>query len=158
MQIVKEIMTSKVYYLALKDTLFDAYEVMKTRQISHIPVVEDQKVVGMLSQGDVLLHANYRNSSLELTNLAVAKIMSTDVVSCLPSASIASVAATMLCCRIEAIPVTDVDGCLQGIVTSTDLLDYLCCLEEQAGRNVMPLDFLERGPFFKHQVAVNRAI
>lgn len=153
MQIVKEIMTSKVYCLSPKDTLFDAYELMKTCQVTHVPVVKEKKIVGMVSQGDVLLHANYRDRNLELRDLPISEVMSKDVVSCLPSASIASAAATMLCCRIEAIPVVDVDGYLRGIVTSTDLLDYLCSLEEKAGRNVMPLDFLERDPLHKHQVA-----
>lgn len=149
MALVKSIMTPKVFSLELKDSLLDAYEIMKTCQVTHMPVVEERQVVGMVSRGDILLHANYRDKSLELADVPITDVMSRSVVTCLPSATIANVAATMMCCKIEAIPVVNVDGELIGIVTSTDLLDYLCMLEEEAGGNVMPLDFVERDRTFR---------
>lgn len=144
MALVKSIMTPKVFSLGLKDTLLEAYEIMKTCQVTHIPVLEDKRVVGMVSRGDILLHATYHDKNLELSDVPITDIMSRSVVTCLPSATVANVAATMICCKIEAIPVVNVDGELSGIVTSTDLLDYLCMLEEEAGGNVMPFDFIER--------------
>lgn len=146
MSLVKSIMTPKVFCLNLKDTLLEAYEIMKTCQVTHIPVLAEKRVVGMVSRGDILLHANYRDNNLEFSDIPITDVMSRSVVTCLPSATIANVAATMLCCKIEAIPVVNVDGELTGIVTSTDLLDYLCMLEEEAGGNVMPFDFIERDP------------
>lgn len=160
MQIVKHIMTSKVYCLAPNDTLFDAYEIMKTCQVSHVPVVdEDRKVVGMVSQGDVLLYGSFKNKHLQLESTQISKVMTRQVVTCLPSTSIANAAATMICCRIEAIPVVDVDQNIIGIVSSTDLLDYLCKLEEDAGRRVMPIDFLERDPLInRYSLDPRRAV
>lgn len=160
MQIVKHIMTSKVYCLAPNDSLFDAYEIMKTCGVTHVPVVDDdRKVVGMVSQGDVLLYGSYKNRKLQLEGASIAKVMTRRVVTCLPSTSVANIAATMICCRIEAIPVVDIDQNLIGIVSSTDLLDYLCALEEDAGRRVMPIDFLERDPLIsRYSLEPRRAV
>jgi len=51
---VREIMTEKVVYATLGDTIVQCMVLMKGRRIRHLPVVEGSKVVGMLSARDVL--------------------------------------------------------------------------------------------------------
>jgi len=51
---VGEIMTSKVCTAAVHDTVNNCMTVMTKRKIRHLPVVDDGKVVGMISIGDLV--------------------------------------------------------------------------------------------------------
>lgn len=51
---VKEIMTSPVIFVTPKQTVDDCMALMTNKRIRHLPVVEDEKVVGMISMGDVV--------------------------------------------------------------------------------------------------------
>jgi len=51
---VKEIMTSPVVFVTPKQTVDDCMALMTNKRIRHLPVVEDEKVVGMISIGDVV--------------------------------------------------------------------------------------------------------
>lgn len=51
---VSEFMTEGVYTCTQKDDMKSLMETMTTRRIRHLPVVEADKVVGMVSIGDVV--------------------------------------------------------------------------------------------------------
>lgn len=51
---VSEIMTSKVLYMTPDQTADDCMAVMSTHHIRHLPVVENDKPIGMLSVMDVM--------------------------------------------------------------------------------------------------------
>ena len=51
---VKEIMTSPVIFVTPKETVDDCMALMTNRRIRHLPVVENEKAVGMISIGDVV--------------------------------------------------------------------------------------------------------
>ena len=52
---VKDIMTSKVEMVSPDTNIDDAVEIMSSRQIRRLPVVENKKLVGMVSIGDLAL-------------------------------------------------------------------------------------------------------
>jgi CBS domain-containing protein len=51
---VEEIMTRKVFTVTLDQTVQDCMLVMTNQQIRHLPVVDDHRVVAMVSVGDVV--------------------------------------------------------------------------------------------------------
>ena len=51
--LVEEVMTKKVITIDAKDTYDKGLEIMTENRIRHLPVVENKKVIGMLSLGDL---------------------------------------------------------------------------------------------------------
>ncbi len=51
---VEEIMSKKVYTVHPEQTVEEAMEVMNSKHIRHLPVVDGDKVMGMISIGDVV--------------------------------------------------------------------------------------------------------
>ena len=52
--LVNEIMTTNVFTVNLEDSLEKCMELMRDKHIRHLPVVENDKAVGMVSIGDVV--------------------------------------------------------------------------------------------------------
>lgn len=53
---VREIMTTGVYYVLPEEDVNECLAVMTHRRIRHLPVVEGERLVGMISIGDVVKH------------------------------------------------------------------------------------------------------
>jgi CBS domain-containing protein len=51
---VKEIMTDKVYYVGLKTTAEECLILTTQQSIRHLPVLDNEKLVGLISIGDVV--------------------------------------------------------------------------------------------------------
>ncbi len=131
---VKEMMSSKLLTLHPKDKLKRAKEIFHEYDIHHIPIVVMNKLVGIISQGDILyLESIVSNSfdrfiqdkKFELDT--VDEVMTKSPV-CMPGdTTISEILKTMLDQRINAIPIIENDE-LIGLVTSQDLL---CILDRE---------------------------
>lgn len=53
---VREIMTTRVYYVLPEEDVNECLTVMTHHRVRHLPVVQDERVVGMISIGDVVKH------------------------------------------------------------------------------------------------------
>ena len=51
---VKEIMTSKVYFMRPEQDLQECMAQMTERHVRHLPIMEDDRLVGIISIGDVV--------------------------------------------------------------------------------------------------------
>ncbi len=51
---VKEIMSSKVVYIRPEQTVEDCMALMTDKRIRHLPVLENRKLVGLISIGDIV--------------------------------------------------------------------------------------------------------
>ena len=129
---VSKIMTKNVVTLNTNDDLVTAEERFKKYRIRHIPVVEGKVVVGMLSYTD-LLRISFADAVVadgetidtvvyDLFNIS--QVMVNDVVSVSPDTPIRDVAQFLAGKEFHALPVVD-NGKLVGIVTTTDLINYL---------------------------------
>ena len=56
---VREIMTEKVFSVHPDQTVHEVMTLMTEKRVRHLPVVEDDRVIGMISIGDVLRNVIY---------------------------------------------------------------------------------------------------
>lgn len=111
--------------------LSEVYDLVKGQGIHHVPVVEGDRLVGILSAAD-LLRFTYGNTyeqdertlkqSLELTSIREA--MTEDLVTIDADAFVKDAVSALSRGDIHALPVIEGDK-LAGMVTSTDLIRFL---------------------------------
>jgi len=116
--LVSDIMQSRVTTATPDTAVAEALGVLRTRGIRHLVVVEDDKLVGIVSDRD-LKQANALHE--RLGEWTVGDIMTRAVITIEPSAPVEDAAHVMLAEKISALPVTD-GGRLVGIVTETDVV------------------------------------
>jgi CBS domain-containing protein len=129
---VSMIMTEHVITLKKTDSLEKSEKLFKRHKIRHIPVVDNQVIIGMLSYSDLL-----RLSFADVTNdeenvvdvmvynmFTIDQVMKRNLVTVSSSKSIKEVAEILATNEFHALPVVD-NNKLTGIVTTTDLIKYL---------------------------------
>lgn len=129
---ISEIMSRNIIALNREDDLETAEILFKRHKIRHIPVVNGEIIIGMLSYSDLLrisfADAVYDNEeevdTLVYNMFTIDQVMVKDVVTVPSTATIKEVAKILSEKEFHALPVVD-DGNLVGIVTTTDLLKYL---------------------------------
>ena len=107
-------------------TLDAAYALMRAEDIRHLPVVSGHRLVGLLSERDILLLATPYEDQVLVPSIPVKAAMKTPVVTCRETTQLREVAAIMLDHKIDCLPVLDESGQLVGIITSSDLLEAWC--------------------------------
>jgi len=129
---VSNIMTSNLVLLNLNDTLEKAEELFKKHNIRHIPVVNNNKIEGILSYTD-LLRISFADAVYEEEDhvdtivynmFSLKQVMVRNVTTVKTSDSIYDVAQILAKENFHALPVEE-NGKLIGIVTTTDLINYL---------------------------------
>lgn len=128
---VSSIMTKNVIKLNLSDTLTKAEGLFKKYHIRHIPVVNGNIIIGMLSYTDLLrisfADAVYDDEEIDVTvynMFSVEQVMARNLVKVSPDNTIKEVAEILSKNEFHALPVVEGD-LLVGIVTTTDLIKYL---------------------------------
>ena len=132
---VREIMSKDIEVVDRNDNLWTVEERMVTKQLRHLPVLEQGEVVGMVTQRDLFKAAmsstmGYGEKAQQayLQSVCVKEIMTYPVVTVAPDTSAAAAADMMITIGIGCLPVVD-DQQLIGIVTKTDLLRCLRALD-----------------------------
>jgi len=129
---VTSIMTKNVIKLNVTDDLTKAETLFKKHHIRHIPVVNGNRIVGMLSLTDLLrisfadaVDDEAQEVDVTVYNMfTVEQVMARNLVKVSPETSIREVAQILATKEFHALPVV-MDELLVGIVTTTDLIKYL---------------------------------
>jgi len=128
---VKEIMMGAPVTLKPEDTLDLANDIMSLGQIRHLPIVENGKLVGILSQRDLfgaavdkIFKLRVRQQRELLKSFQIREIMHRKVISVTPDTIIKEAAHLMAEKKIGSLPVLEGNE-LVGLVTSTNILRYL---------------------------------
>jgi acetoin utilization protein AcuB len=129
--LVRDFMTTDLTTLQEDETLLDAALIFARSTLRHIPIVRDNKLVGIVTERDLKhytpsilsgIPAEQYNRLMETTPLS--KIMTRDLVTIRPERSLFEAAQILYDRRIGCLPVV-ADGELKGIITTTDMLKLL---------------------------------
>ena len=125
---VKDVMVKDVTSLGVEEELSLADDIMKLGRIRHLPIVDDEKLVGIISQRDLFkaslasaMGFGERVKRDFLKTVTVKEIMISEVISITSEADIKEAGRIMLEKKIGCLPVVDNDK-LIGLITETDIL------------------------------------
>jgi len=125
-------MTSPAIVITPDTPIPAAMALMREKNIRHLPVVENDRLIGIISRGDLreasiseAINADIYELNFMLNRLAVSKLMSQKVLTVTPEAPIVHAAELMTENKISGLPVADPGGAVIGIVTESDLLRML---------------------------------
>jgi CBS domain-containing membrane protein len=129
--VAREIMIGSPVTLKPEDTLDLANDVISLGRIRHIPVVDDGRLVGVLSDRDLIGAAathifglKHKSKSALLKSVLIKDVMKKKLVIVKPDTSIKDAARIRKDKKIGCVPVVS-DGALVGLVTTTDILRYV---------------------------------
>lgn len=127
---ISKIMTPNPITVNKTNKVSDVAQIFKEKNIHHIPVVSGDKLIGMISKTDIDKVSFVTNLQDDKVNTAIydsleiEQIMTSQLDTVQQDDEIREAATLLAGGRYHAIPVLE-GGQLQGIVTSTDVINYL---------------------------------
>jgi acetoin utilization protein AcuB len=119
MPIVSRYMSLAPVTIAPGDTMTSAHRLMRAGRLRHLPVVDDGRLVGLVSDRDLHLLESLRD--VDPDEVTVAEAMTEDVYAVGPRTPLAEVLAIMATRRIGSAVVVGDRG-VEGVFTATDAL------------------------------------
>lgn len=119
---VQEYMSPNPYSVATNESLAAARDMMDRYGVRHLPVLENGKLVGVLSEREVRVAQSLPKT--ELAQVSVEDVMTRNPYSVSPTAPLTRVAREMARKKYGCAVVMD-HGAIAGILTTTDALDAL---------------------------------
>jgi CBS domain-containing protein len=114
---VSQYMSRSVVTVTPQTEFHRAFDLMRSRNIHHLPVVDGGQVVGIVAERDLLLAAANFGSS----EVPIAEIMRGPAVCVAESALLKEAARLLVVRHIGSLPVLDSKKALVGIITETDI-------------------------------------
>ena len=127
---VSQIMTAKPITVNVTNKVKDVAQIFTENNIRHIPVVSGSDLIGMISKTDierisfVSEHQDVRANTQIYDSLKIEQIMTTNLDTVESNDEIRDAAKLLASGKYHALPVLE-NGQLKGIVTSTDVIDFL---------------------------------
>jgi acetoin utilization protein AcuB len=118
---ISRIMTREVLTVKPGDDLNVVKDILFSKRIHHLPVVEGKKMVGIITSYDLVklgkAHEDY-------SNIKVETVMTRGVATLGPNEKIGAAAEVFLENLFHGLPIVNERGELVGIVTTHDILKY----------------------------------
>jgi CBS domain-containing protein len=149
---VADVMTVDVVTVGKKTPLRDVAALLTERRISGLPVVDEGRVVGVVSEGDILAKERGRaaerrglfgvllddraKAELKLEARTAEAAMTSPALTIAPDRSVAEAAGTMVDQGVNRLPVVGTDGTLLGIVTRADLVRAFVRTDEELAEDI----------------------
>ena len=125
---IAEVMSRTVVTLTPEQTLRDAVELLRSKHIRHLPVVEDSKLIGIVTDRDVKRATPSLLSGVDrdeydrvLDETKIAQIMTREPMTVTPESELKAAVKVFIERKVGALPVVS-GSQLVGIVTEIDLL------------------------------------
>ena len=113
--LISRLMTNSPVTVSPRDTLQAAMSLMERGKFRRLPVVEGEKLVGIVTDRDIRAPQGYLQST------RVTAAMTADPMTVTPKQTVEDAARLMIAHKIGGLPVVE-DGKLLGVVTTTDVL------------------------------------
>lgn len=130
--LVKKWMTKDVITVDVHDTISEAIEALKRNKIRRLPVLENGKLVGIVTDRDLKEASPSKVTSLDiwevhylLSKIKVKDIYKPDPITISDEATLEQAAILMYDNKIGGLPVVDGKGNLVGIITEHDVFEAL---------------------------------
>ena len=131
---IDAIMSTSLITVSPSATLAEARTLMQDNNIHHLPVVDDDNLVGLITITNVLAASDSflrdNRDRIHANDIIVSDVMVKDVATVDISASLRQAALFLEKHQIGCLPVID-DGKLKGIITDTDFVAIAINLLEQ---------------------------
>ena len=125
--LVRDVMTRNLITVDPETSFTDALKIMRENKIRRLPVLENGKLVGIVTEKDILYASPSKATTLDvwelhylLSKLKIREIMTRDVVTIQEDIPVEEAAKIMVDNKIGALPVMKGDE-LVGIITETDI-------------------------------------
>jgi CBS domain-containing protein len=129
---VREVMTENPRTVAPDASVAEAARVMKEEDVGSVPVVEGDRLIGTLTDRDIVVRVIAEGRDPQSTK--VREVASTDLVTIDPQQDLDEALRLMARHQIRRVPVVEEDGRLVGIVAQADAARQ--GLDEQVGETV----------------------
>ena len=130
---ISEIMTEEVQVVEINQELHDVVDILTEYSVQHVPIVDEGRLVGLVSSGDIMEYCMNELSNplanapdtASIEHAKIEDIMQTDLVTLTTTSTVLAAAEILSRGDIHSVPITDDNENLLGIVTSTDLINFL---------------------------------
>jgi CBS domain-containing protein len=129
---VSHIMSKQMVTVHTAQPVSEVLRLLTDNPIHHLPVVNGNKLVGLISSTDMMKLSldsygtpDAANAEYLDSQFSVEQIMATELITAEPNEPIRSVATKLSTGALHSLPVVDTGKQLVGIVTTTDLVNYL---------------------------------
>ncbi|GLQ31324.1 CBS domain-containing protein [Litoribrevibacter albus] len=130
---VSDLMTPNVETVKMDTLLSDIWKIFKQHRFHHLPVVDEHnKLIGMISDRDVLYHISPRVESgnatvaeIEVLRKPAHQFMSRGPLTVYPNTSAARALRTIIEQSVSCLPVVDDEKNLLGILTWRDVIKFV---------------------------------
>ncbi len=121
-----QIMSSPVVTLDASMSIPDAWESIRYHRLRYMPVMQQGKLAGILSDRDIFCSFVEENGRvMSRTGKYVSDIMQREIITSDPVTDVRRIAIVMFRRHIGAMPVVQQDGKITGIITRSDILHAL---------------------------------
>ena len=125
---VRDWMSAPPITVDVNTTLPEACELLRRHQIRRLPVLENGKLVGIVTRGDLRGAQPSEATTLSiwelntlLAKLKIKEIMTPDPITIREDATIRDAAQLMIDYKVSGLPVVDENGELVGMITESDI-------------------------------------
>jgi CBS domain-containing protein len=117
-QSIRNVMTPNPKTVAPSSPVIEAARIMQTEDVGPVPVVEGERLVGMITDRDITIRVVAEGKDPQS---AVSEIMSRDLVTVDPQETLDGALRLMAEHQVRRLPVVEEDGRLAGIVAQADV-------------------------------------
>ena len=118
---VRKIMSKNPWVAHPDEIVRDVANMMVDKGLQQLPVVQDGKLVGMVTAYDLWRHSR---ESADYENKTVREVMTTRVIKITPKDKVGTAAELFMDRRFKTLPVVNLQNELKGVITAFDVIRH----------------------------------